>query len=503
MSSASRPHIILTSRKCSRWLIALGCAAALGACPNYNAGQPAPLPVPILGPPEASVVQVPVAVALADIQTAANGALPVSDGVPRWNGQVDGGSGNCGKGFDYGYEIRRSPLAMAPAGGGGVAVNANIEYAGGVRARPHVLVCLPPISGSCGYDGDPMKHARASLSANPQISPTWTIDLRPGPASVVATDGFLCRVTFLNIDMTGKVMGFATKFVNDKLGAMSHAVAQDGRIRDYVESAWAAAVVPRQIGNAGWVELSPRALAVSPLDVKADSVRIVARLEAMPAFSVDKPTAPAPTPLPNNAPITTTDSLRIVIPATASYGAVAAELRKAFKLDEGGIRFPATGNVYVRPTSVDVMSNGPQLVVRVGFKMNWRTKGVIYLAGTPTYDATTRKVTAPDLDYTAESKNVLLKLADWLGHDALRDALRARATVDVGPAADKAKAVASELLNKQFDRLALTGQVDRLELARIQVVPNDNAVRVDARLIGHASAKVLPLGLSQNPVPPQ
>jgi hypothetical protein len=501
MRSASNSDLSSTIRRRSHRLIALGCVVALSACHNYKAGAPAPLPVPDVGPPEASVVQVPVALALADIQTAANGALPMSDGVPRWNGSIDGGTDNCGKGFNYGYEIRRSPLEVTPAGGGGVAVGTNIEYAGGARVKRSLPfgLCTPPLYGSCGYDGDPMKYARASLSANPRVSPTWTLDLQPGAASVVPTDGFRCKVTFLNIDITDRVMGFATKFVNDKLGDMTTAVAKDQRIRGYVESAWAAAAVPRQIGSAGWVQLGPRALAVSPLDVKADSVRVVVRLEATPAFSVDKPSAPQPTPLPDNAPITTTDSLRIVIPATASYAAVAAELRKAFRLDEGGIRFPATGKVAVRPTSVDVMSNGPQLVVRVGFKANWRTKGIIYLAGTPSYDATTRRVSAPDFDYTAESKSVLLKLADWLGHDALRDALRARATVDIGPAADKAKALAAELLNQQVDRLALTGRVDRLELARLQVVPADNALRADARVIGHVSATVLPLGLSEKP----
>ena len=143
------------------------------------------------------------------------------------------------------------------------------------------------------------------------------------------------------------------------------------------------------------------------------------------------------------------------------------------------------------------MSNGPQLVVRVGFKGHL-ADGVLYLAGTPTYDSTTHQVTAPDLDYTAETKSILLKFADWLGHDALRDALRARVAVDVGPAADKVKALATAFLNQSSDRFELTGQVDRVDLARIQVIPSANVIRVDARVIGRVSATLLPLSATSS-----
>jgi hypothetical protein len=236
--------------------------------------------------------------------------------------------------------------------------------------------------------------------------------------------------------------------------------------------------------------MAPKAVGVSQVTAAGDSLRVAMRVVSQPLFEIGNKPSLGTDPLPANVPVQGDDSIRIMLPVTADYSAVEAALRKTFRLDEGGIRYPAVGRFYIKPKSVDVLSNGPDLVVRVGFKGS--AKGTLYLAGAPQYDPTTHVVTVPDLDYTAETRNLLLQLADWAGHDALRDDLRAKATIDLTAPIQRLTAQLEAALNQTSGPLTLSGHVDRLALDKLRVIEEGRKVAALLTATGRLSVSVNP-----------
>jgi len=479
----------------TRWLLlALWIAAPPSACTAYNSPPPAPKPTPQPPAPAASVVQLPVALAVADLQPLIETGLPTSEDLPRFNGSVNGGADNChGGGLNYGYHIDRAPVQVGATADNGLTVGADIRYAGGVRFRKAIDVgpihtCSPLVTASCGYDGDPMKGAHVGMVARPAVSPDWSVLLNAGNASANPTAG-TCNVTIFGFDVTGRVMGFARDFLNRQAAAINQRVASDRRLRTRVESGWRAAFAVVPVG-AGWLAIAPEEAGIAPVTVRSDSLRTVVRAVARTVFHAGQKPEVTPTPLPQNTVPSGPDALRIDLPVEADYGAIAAAIRKEFRIGEGGIRYPATGRFFLRPTAVDVLSNGPDLVVRVAFSGS--AKGVFYLAGTPVYDPATRVVSVPNLDYTAETKNLLLRLADWVGHDALRNDLRAKARIDLTAPLQRARQTVTASLNQTVGPLTLTGRIDDLDMLGIQVQEQQRQVSALIRMTGQLSGTLHP-----------
>ena len=473
-------------------LLAALAGSMASACHHYDASPPSPKPLPAPTPISPSVVQLPVAMALGDLATAMDQAIPQVEDVPRYNGSVGGGADHCSNGFNYGYHIERGAIQLSPTGAGALAAGAHIRYAGAARARPSIPVfgCGPLFGASCGYDGDALRDADIGLTTAPEVRPDWSVSMNAANGSATASPGSRCRVTFLGIDITDRVMGWASDFMNRQLANVNQHIAADTRFHDLAARAWTLAQSPVPIADIGWLSIAPKAVGVSQVTASGDSLRVSMRVVSEPFFQIGNKPSTSTDPLPANVAVPGDDSIRVLLPVTADYAAVEAALRKAFRLDEGGIRYPAVGRFYLKPNSVDVLSNGPDLVVRVGFKGS--AKGTLYLAGAPQYDPNTHVVTVPDLDYTTETKNLFVKLANWAGHDALRDDLRAKATIDLTAPIQRLTAQLEAALNQTSGPLTLRGHVDRLALDKLRVIEEGRKVAALLEATGRLSVSVNP-----------
>jgi acyl-CoA synthetase (AMP-forming)/AMP-acid ligase II len=247
---------------------------------------------------------------------------------------------------------------------------------------------------------------------------------------------------------------------------------------------------PLPVGTVGWLAVAPQAIGVSSVTAGRDSLTVTARVAAQPVMTLGPKPAATDAPLPPNTPLEGDDSIRVTLPVVADYATVAAEIANAFHLRDGGIRYPAVGRSYVKPTSVDVLSNGPDLVVRVGFK--GAASGVLYLAGTPVYDSVTHVVSVPNLDYVPETRNLVLRLKEWLGHDDLRNDLRAKATLDLTQPIQQAVALLTRAMNQTVGPVTLAGAVGRLDVAAVGVDGTRRQVRATVVASGRLSAAVAP-----------
>lgn len=119
--------------------------------------------------------------------------------------------------------------------------------------------------------------------------------------------------------------------------------------------------------------------------------------------------------------------------------------RRTRPLPGTGVRVPPTGKYFVRPTAVDAQGFGAQVVAAVAVtgripgwgRFSKTLRGTVYLVGTRTYDATMGIISFPDLDFTIETRQALVKLVDFLDHDSWRDQLRGQLRLGVRDLLDR------------------------------------------------------------------
>jgi hypothetical protein len=58
--------------------------------------------------------------------------------------------------------------------------------------------------------------------------------------------------------------------------------------------------------------------------------------------------------------------------------------------------------------------------------------GTLYFRGKPHYDTLTNTLTVQNLNFDVQTRETLMKTADWLLHDSLRDTLQAVTVVPLG-----------------------------------------------------------------------
>ena len=81
------------------------------------------------------------------------------------------------------------------------------------------------------------------------------------------------------------------------------------------------------------------------------------------------------------------------------------------------------------------------------------------MVGTPAIDAVGNVLSVPDLDYTVETKNVLIKLAKFIDRDHVREDLRQRIRIDLTPQIGRAKQIAVGALQRDVGPFRLNGTV--------------------------------------------
>ena len=98
-------------------------------------------------------------------------------------------------------------------------------------------------------------------------------------------------------------------------------------------------------------------------------------------------------------------------------------------------------------------------------------------------------VSLSNLEYDIHTKNIVLKTADWLYHDSLKEFLRVNGRFDAHQVLDRAKTRLQTGMNRQVsDGVGLSATMDSLQGLGIFAAPDTLFVRV--RLDGSATLTV-------------
>jgi hypothetical protein len=439
------------------WLLVLALVAA-AACHRVKPDAPtlAPEPAPA---PEAlpSLVSLPItydfSAAVADL----NAKVPDHMGDIN-SGWIEDPPGNRAK---YKYEIWRNPFSLTVAPDS-LQLATVIEYSAKGGYDPPVA---PMVTGSCGV-GEPRRRVAVGVTTTATLAPSWTLQSSTTLTRLEALNR--CTVTIFNVDVTDKILGRARALLSGELGRVDTALAALD-VRSPAAQAWAKLQEPLQLAPDAWLMVNPDEVHFSGIGGDGTTLRTVVGLRGAPRVVYGARPASTTAPLPSpGVPPAGLPGFNVTLVAAIPHEAASAEIRSTLR----GRRL-VRGKRHIEVTDARVYGVGSNVaVLEVAFKGS--AKGRAFFTGHPAYDPATGRLSVADLEFDLETKNVLLKAADWLYHSDVRDVIRAQATWDARPAVQGAHDALQKALNADLGNgIALTGSVSAVTPVGVWVSPSE------------------------------
>jgi Domain of unknown function (DUF4403) len=126
--------------------------------------------------------------------------------------------------------------------------------------------------------------------------------------------------------------------------------------------------------------------------------------------------------------------------------------------------------------------------VRVSF--DGSAKGELYFVGTPQYDASTGRLGVSKLDFSLETRNLLLKTADWLLHSDIRAQIMDRLHLELLPLIENARQQVSNAMAYDSADFSASAVLKEFDLRAVSAVPDAKVLRADLRFSGQVATHV-------------
>lgn len=393
----------------------------------------------------------------------------------------------------YAFEVDREPFRASFAGDT-VVLAAVIHYKGRAWYDPPIG---PDINGECGTKGLAPR-ARIVLRLVPRLSEDWRLQVRTRLAQVAAlteTERDQCEVSFLNLDVTGKVLNVAGTELRKLLPQIDRRVGRVD-VRTPLAKIWADLQKPIRLNDSLWLLLAPENVHLGGLKGSGGVAAVEVGVTALPRIVTGAKPAFSPLPLPLLAAVHTDQGFVLLIEGLFDYSVMSAELTR--RLAGRSVR-AAGGELVVRKLTVYGVGAGR---LALGLDFDGTARGRVWLLGKPSYDAASGMLSVPDLEFDAGSAGLLLQGLAWLKGNTIREFLRTQAKLSTGEVMHLVQELAVKQMNRQVARgVQLTAMIEKSEPAGIQVRTDGLIIR--ARATGAARLDLGPELFLPKPPPAQ
>lgn len=350
--------------------------------------------------------------------------------------------------------------ALAVARNGAIAVSIADNY---------VYLDIPvAISFSYGIFETPAVATRLKFRVSPGVTTDWQL----------AADVFYCglsgnlaeevRLGPLSVRPRSLVEGATAPLQRTLSETVTGKLNEKFPLKARVAKAWGEAQKPIRLDkvNSVWLVMSPREILLYPLYARDNRVRVSVGLTSYAEVVVGpEPAARAPVALPRLRPAVGADRrFRVAVNTEIHYRdllAIASPLLLNRELGGDG------RSVILK--ELDVYGNGDRLMVKVATAGS--IEGVFYLTCRPVFNPQTNVVSVEDVDFDIESRNLLIKSADWLLHGSFRNSIREKLNMDLGQRLAQARELADRSMARLplADNAILTGTVKDVRLNDVMV----------------------------------
>jgi len=235
------------------------------------------------------------------------------------------------------------------------------------------------------------------------------------------------------------------------------------------------------MGKYGYAMINPTAIRIGQLNFNKDTFSISAGLSCRPELSSDSINRlPDPTDLPPLLQKESHPGISLYLNAGYDYVFLSKLLNDTLYNQV----FDVKGRtVVIKNVQLRSMGNH-QVELRVDFAGS--NKGSIYLRGTPVLDTAKQILTVPDLSYSLESEDLVLKLARALFRNKIKKTLEGKTYLDIAALVKGNLPVVNDLLNRHLTpNLSSVGRARDIRM--LGMVTGQNEIQVQLYINGEIS----------------
>jgi hypothetical protein len=372
----------------------------------------------------------------------------------------------------YAYAASRSPFHIA-VNGRTATLQADVRYRVRAWYKPPIL---PELSGSCDDDEMPPR-ARLTIETTVQLTSGWT--LRPlTRATVVPLSDpkrDRCKVTFLSIDVTDKVMGAAQAALQDKVHDFDAKVAAFDLPHES-RRLWNTIGSPLRLSDSLWMVINPSTVRIGLLKMQGDTLVTTVGLSANPrVIGGPRPDVPVPPMPPPQDSTSRPPVLHLLTEGRLPYDVGSSILTKELR---GTIIKVAHQRLVLDSLHLIGIGDGR---VAVGLVVHGSVRGMLWAVGRPAYDTTRAQLYMPDLVYDGGTRDLLTGTLAWLAQGQIEDFLRTRVRLNLANVLADGRDLLEDKLNRDLaDGVHLKMDVTSGRVLSVRASPTALLVRAVA-----------------------
>lgn len=314
---------------------------------------------------------------------------------------------------------------------------------------------------------------RLRLISRIGILPTWRVHSETYVDSYDWITEPNVKVAGFSIPIKAMVSRMLNKNFDKIAAAIDEQVSGTIELKKYVEVAWNMARQPVLLSKEfdTWLVIQPASVSMTPLLVSNNILRSTIGIKAFTqtVTSVTKPVANSASRLPdllivNKVPA----NFRIGLISLVSYEEASRLATKNF----AGKSFSfVKGQYTVQVTGIEMYGQNDKLVIKASLQGS--INGFIYLKGTPFYDPKTQMLTLQGLDYDLDTKNSIIRTANWLLQGKFARMMESALVFPVGAQIAQTKKTVQDVLKnfKVTDGIQLKGTLTDVAPDRVYLTP--------------------------------
>lgn len=373
---------------------------------------------------------------------------------------------------DLSYQINRSAIGLDIENNKitfSIPISGTARIEGNINAR---LVQIP-ISSNAEVVGTISGDFYPELDSQWNLEPNLNVSADLTRAEIAISDITISIRTVLQEQLEKAIAREQPQFISQVINQLD--------IKGKVEKTWNDLHLLQQINKAPsiWVKIEPQRIAFQPFDLgDGETIKSGIAIEMFVETCIcETVSAINLKPFPNlDIENAIANKFLIHLPVQASF----EELNKTLQSEISGKSFTIAENTQLTINNINVSTSGQKIVAKVDFNAeqdNFMTgaKGVLYLLGNMVYDRQAQALQVVDLDYDINTKNELVKAANWLVKNTLLKQIEKRLSFPLDRELEKAKAIANNYLQtlKLPSEINADIEVEDLKIDRILAANNN------------------------------
>ena len=326
-----------------------------------------------------------------------------------------------------------------------------------------------------------------SLSTSLSISPTWDLRTTTRIEKHSWTKRPVLRAMGINIPIgliTDAAIAGTSKILSS---VIVESITEIADVKGIMTETWESFQEPMLVSeeHSTWVAIKPVEASCSPLKTENNNMMFTVGVKAfIDCIIGDKPAKIDVPKLPNLKLVKSIDKDFLVnfnVDVSSSF------IRKTLKEELVGEKF-SQGRRYILINDIDFFGHDGKMIFKISVEGS--LKGTLYFTGKPIYIPETETVEIVESNFELNTRNVLLKSADWLLHGTILRKLEPHLKFSVKEFVDPML----EDLNKELENyvieegIIIKGKIDNVEVENIFIMPL--SVQLNGKVKGNAELHI-------------